>query len=136
MAKSATATNNFDTELVQSLVGRIEECFTRLDSERGTYMLACKGIRSDMKDIYTEAKARGVPKKELRVFVEARQKLEAARRGLDELEADVRETVEMIAQAFGDSQDLPLFANVLERHARENGSDTATQPAAENQSAA
>jgi len=127
MAKPAKQSNTYDPDLVKSLVGRIEGHFSDLDTERGKYMNACRSIRDDIAGIYEEAKARGVPKKELRAFVSSRQKLEAARRVLEELEQEQRATVEMLAEAFGDAKDLPLFANVVKKA----GSGTTEKPAAE-----
>jgi hypothetical protein len=124
MAKAADASNTFDPALIQNLVGKIEGYFSDLDSERGTYMQRCRGIRESISAVYDEAKARGVPKKELRVFVNGRQALEKARRVLADLEAEQRETVEMLAEAFGDAADLPLFANKIKRTA--DGAATAS----------
>jgi len=115
MARQANETNNYSGEVVQSLVSRIEEIFDDLDSERGRYMQACGVLRKRIGDAYDEAKARGIPKKELKTFVTARLTMAKARRLLDDLEDDQRETVELLAEAFGDSADLPLFKARLER---------------------
>src|SRR5215510_10349190 len=108
MAKPASANGNgYDSQVVQNLVNKIEDYFVDLESERGTYMQKCRGIRESIAAVYEEADARGVPKKELRVMVKARGKLKSARQMLDDLESDQRETVEMLAEAFGDAADLP-----------------------------
>src|SRR5258708_6089052 len=65
MAKAADTSNQFDTAVVQNLVGKIEDFFVDLDSERGTYMQRCRNIRESISAVYDEAKARGIPKKEL-----------------------------------------------------------------------
>ena len=114
MAKDASETNNYSAEIVQDLVSRIEGTFEDLDSARGRYMQECGVLRKRIAGIYDEAKARGVPKKELRTFVSARMTMAKARKLLDELEDDQRETVELLAEAFGDSADLPLFRAKLD----------------------
>jgi hypothetical protein len=115
MAKPASSKNTFDSAIVRSLVGKIDGYLDDLASEHGSYMQACRGIRESIAGVYDEAKARGVPKKELRAFVSARIKLRKARAVLDNLEADQRETVEMLAEAFGDAADLPLFESRIKR---------------------
>lgn len=115
MAKPANTPNTYDPDVVKNLVSRIEGYHTDLASERGAYMNRCRSIREDIDGVLEEAKARGVPKKELRTLVRARQKLEAARRVIDELEPEQRTTVEMLAEAFGDAQDLPLFKSAIDK---------------------
>lgn len=124
MARDATdLPNTFSTEVVQNLVYKIEGYFADLDHERGVYMKRCRDIRDRIVATYDEAKARGIPHKELRKFVTARMKLEAARKVLADLEADQRETVQMLAEAFGDAADLPLFEH------RMSMAQAAAQPA-------
>lgn len=111
-AKEAAATNEYDPKVIQNLVGKIDQHFADLASEQGSYMQRCRTIRESIAATYDEGKARGVPKKELRAFVSGRQKLAKARAVLDDLEPDQRQTVEMLAKAYGDAADLPLFAYV------------------------
>jgi hypothetical protein len=118
MAKPAEATTNgFEAAVVQDLTNKIENCFDDLESERGSYMRRCRSIRERIRNIYDEGKARGVPKDEFRAFVKGRQALAKARKILEDLEQDQRETVELLAEAFGDAADLPLFASKIERTA-------------------
>ncbi len=117
MAKPAEATNTFESAVVKSLTGKIDGYHADLESERGSYMRKCRGIRESITAAYDEAKARGIPKKEFRAFITGRQKLEKARKVLADLEPEQRETVEMLAEAFGDAADLPLFASKINRTA-------------------
>jgi hypothetical protein len=117
MAQPASATNTFDPTIVKPIVDKIEGFLADLDSERGSYMQRCRSIRDSMSSAYEEGKARGIPKKELRALVRTREKLRAARRVLDDLEPEQRQTVEMLAEAFGDAADLPLFAETINRAA-------------------
>ena len=68
MAKPADQKNTFDASVVKSLVGRIDGYFDDLESERGSYMRRCRSIRESIGAVYDEAKARGIPKKELRAL--------------------------------------------------------------------
>jgi hypothetical protein len=112
--------NGFKPEVVQNLVRKIEGYFSDLDHERGVYMKRCRDIRDRVSAVYDEAVGHDIPKKELRKFVTARIKLEAARKVLADLEDDQRETVQMLAEAFGDAADLPLFEHRMQA-ARDNG---------------
>lgn len=120
MAKAADTRNTFDPVLVQSLVNRTEGLFADLDSERGVYMKKCRDIRESIAAVYAEADARGIPKKEFRVYVKARMSLDKTRKILEDLESDQRDTVELLADAFGDAADLPLFEHRINQ-AKPNG---------------
>ena len=52
--------------------------------------------------------------------------MEKARNILADLEADQLETVELLAEAFGDAADLPLFASKIKRTAATRNGDGAT----------
>jgi hypothetical protein len=130
MAKAADAqTNSFDPAIVQSLTNKVDGCFTELESERGTYMRRCRSIRERIRGIYDEAAARGLPKDEFRTFIKGRQALAKAQRLLEDLETEQRETVEMLAEAFGDAKTLPLFASKIERVQQQRGDGAAAHHA-------
>lgn len=112
------ATNGFDPDVLNSIVGRIEQVFVELDSLRGTYMQDCKSFREDIANLYDEAKARGVPPKSLKKAVKARElnrKIEALREDLDLVD---RETYDQIRHALGDLADTPLGDAALNKAAR------------------
>ncbi|UYO50305.1 DUF2312 domain-containing protein [Rhodopseudomonas palustris] len=113
MAKDAKASNEYDPELVKQLVGKIEGYHADLRSEHGSYMQACQSIRQDIGNVYEEAKARGIPKKHLKLMVQTRQKIAAARSAIEDLEHDEQMSVLMLAEAFGDAKDLPLFQSAI-----------------------
>lgn len=124
-AKAESGGNGYDPGVVQNIVGRIEDCFDEIESERGKFMKKCRDIRESISNLYDEADARGIPKKELRVMVKARGKLKSARDLIEELEQDQRETVELLAEAFGDAADLPLFKSKIERTGAQQGDGAA-----------
>lgn len=108
MAKAANTTNDFEPEVVQELLGKIDGYHADLASERGTFMKTCRSIRESISNVYTEAKARGVPEKELRSLVKIRLNEAKNRKIYEELEADQQLTLSMLATAEG-VKDLPLW---------------------------
>jgi Arc/MetJ-type ribon-helix-helix transcriptional regulator len=111
----AAATNGFDREKLQDIVGRIEQCFADLLSERGAYMNRCRGIREGITAAYDDAKAQGIPKKELRALVKTRELERKIAAQFAELEADEQQNYQMIQEALGDFADSPLGAAAVER---------------------
>ncbi|SCB52283.1 hypothetical protein GA0061099_103022 [Bradyrhizobium yuanmingense] len=58
MAKSAAETNDFDPQLVQDILSKIDGYHADLASERGSSMARCRNIRESISNVYKEAKAR------------------------------------------------------------------------------
>jgi uncharacterized protein (UPF0335 family) len=108
MAKAATATNGFDQEQVIRVLNKIDGFKDDLLSERGGYMQTCRGIRESIAAVYDEAKALGIPKKELRTLVKIRENEQKNQKLFDELEADQQATLQMLAAAE-QVKDLPLW---------------------------
>lgn len=108
MAKAANTTNDFEPGVVQELLGKIDGYHADLASERGTFMKTCRSIRESISNVYTEAKARGIPEKELRSLVKIRLNEAKNRKIYEELEADQQLTLSMLATAEG-VKDLPLW---------------------------
>jgi uncharacterized protein (UPF0335 family) len=71
-------------------------------------MAACRNIRDSIRGVYEDAKAQGIPTKELRSLVKIRKNEAKNRRIYEELEADQREILSMLATAEG-VKDLPLW---------------------------
>lgn len=110
-AKEPEAGNGYDPEDVREAMAGLDDCQTKLLSERGRYMQACATIRAGMATVYDEAKEKGIPKKALRTLFNARLKVAAARALIDDLEADEKSDAEVLADALGDDPDaMPLFA--------------------------
>jgi uncharacterized protein (UPF0335 family) len=108
MAKAANTSNDFEPEVVQELLGKIDGYHADLASERGTFMKTCRSIRESISNVYTEAKARGIPEKELRSLVRIRLNEAKNRKIYEELEADQQHVLSMLATAEG-VKDLPLW---------------------------
>lgn len=113
MAQAATPTNGFNQEQLKSYLDRIANLQEEISSTMGTAMRECKTLRDDIKDIYTEAKDKGIPQKAL--------KAEAKLRALDRAKANViagldqedEESLEQIQEALGDFASSPLGEAVL-----------------------
>jgi uncharacterized protein (UPF0335 family) len=93
---------------------RIENLLAALESERGKYMAACKPIREDIADIYTEAKDQGVAKKALAGLVKYRE-LEKRQQAIgDGLDIADQSDYESLVAALGDFGKTELGKAVLE----------------------
>lgn len=114
MAKPANATNDFNPTVVNNLLGKIDGFDADLLSERGSYMSRCRNIRENIKAVYDEAKAQGVPTKELRTLVKIRKGEHRNRELFGELEADQQHVLAMLA-ATEKVADLPLWRSAKDR---------------------
>lgn len=108
MAKPANQTNDYDPQIVNALLGKIDGYDRDLMSERGSYMSTCRGIRENIKAVYDEAKAQGIPTKELRTLVKIRHNERKNIELFSELESDQQDNLARLA-ATEKVKDLPLW---------------------------
>lgn len=108
MAKPASASNQFDPDIVRPILAKIDGFYADLGKERGSYMSTCRGIRENIKAVYDEAKTQGIPTKELRTLIKIRENEQKNQKLYEELEADQQQTLAMIA-ATEKVMDLPLW---------------------------
>jgi len=129
MAKPATASNQYDPDVVNNLLGKIDGFDADLDSEKGSYMKRCRDLRERIAAVYEEAKAAGVPQKELRTLVKIRKHEKASKKLFLELEHDQQENLKMIA-ATEKVKDLPLWRSAEERgtHVDDDGATVHPKP--------
>lgn len=95
--------------LVIEFVGRIENLHADLEKEKSAYMLACKALHQDIKEVLEEAQSKGLPKKPLKAIVKQRaleKKVAACRDDLDDI--DHLSAFDIMKAALGDLADLPL----------------------------
>ena len=95
--------------LVIEFVGRIENLQADLEKEKSAYMLACKALREDIKEVLDEAQQKGLPKRPLRAIVKQRaleKKVAACRDDLEDI--DHLSAFDIMKSALGDLADLPL----------------------------
>jgi len=120
MAKRATAadavrSNGYDSQQLKGFIEKIEGYFAEIESAKAVYMKRSRDIRESISIVYEEAKALGIPKKELKAFVDARKLEEKKARILERFE-DTSE-LEAMAEALGDFATLPLGMAALKRQA-------------------
>ena len=104
----AATHNGYDPAKVGKFVGDIEKIMAQMESEKGSYMARMKGFREDISAIYDEAKDAGLPKKEMKAVVKARElerKVEKLRDGLTD---DQQDAFDLLRHALGDLADTPL----------------------------
>lgn len=100
--------NGFDPEVLQEIVGRLDELDEMLASERGKFMKRCRDIADERKGVMVEAKARGIPLKPLKIELKARKLAHKIEELRSEMEAEDAEQATLIREALGDYADLPL----------------------------
>lgn len=110
MAKRAKeAGNGYDPALMRDLMGQLDDVHAEYLSAQGGWMAQAKGIRAKNAPIYDEAKEKGVDPKVLRKLWNARLKIQAGKKVINDLERDDRQAAEMMADALGDQDTAPLF---------------------------
>jgi uncharacterized protein (UPF0335 family) len=117
--------NGYDPAVVKGFVGRIEECNQEKMREHMAYMGKCKEINEDISDILDEAKAKGIPKRALRLNVKRRQlesKIDDIR---EDLEDDEQDDYDLLMHALGDLADTDLGKSALARRAERAKTETA-----------
>lgn len=113
--------NGFDPAKVAKHVAAIEAGQRDLDSERGTYMSRCRTIRDEIKDRYDEAKADGIPKKELKKVIKARDLTRKMDELREDLEPDEQDNYDNLRHALGDLADTPLGSAALKGNGKGDG---------------
>lgn len=106
--------NGYDKDVTRQYVGRIDGLKSLIASYTGEHMQRCRKVRDDINGVFEEAKDAGLPKRELKAVIKAREleaKAKAARENLDDM--DRIETFDQIRLALGDLSELPLGAEPL-----------------------
>lgn len=115
MTEGSNGAEGFDQEKVKGIVSQIEGHLGDLLSERGAYMNRCRGIREAITSVYDDAKAMGIPKKELRAIIRTRELERKIEQTREDLEADERETFEQLSEALGDFANTALGQAAVRR---------------------
>jgi len=97
---------------------RVENLYDELASEKGEYMNRARQIRESIARVLVEAKDAGIPKKEFKTVIKARQLENRLEHLRDDLEPDEVETYDAIRLALGDLSDLPLGQAALAKAER------------------
>jgi uncharacterized protein (UPF0335 family) len=101
-------TNGYDEARVKAFVAEIEDEFDKLESEKGSYMVAAKAIRARIKDVYQTANSMGIDKAALKAVINRRLLERKIAMGRDDLEVDSRDKYDLIRDALGDYASTPL----------------------------
>jgi hypothetical protein len=110
---STAQSNAIEPVVAKRWVGEIESKFDELDSERGSYMSRCKGIREQIKELKQAAENAGVPRRGLNHLLKRRTLAGKLKAHEDDAEPEVVETADMIDDALGGEKGmagLPLGA--------------------------
>jgi|SRR4029077_2086027 len=110
-------TSGISSKIVRPLVERIEACFTERNNSLKAHNSRCAQIKSKVELLYEEARQKGVPVKGLKNYIASRQRLRALRQTIEALPPDQQQVVQLIAEANGDLNDLPLFKFAID-HAK------------------
>ena len=114
--KTPGGNGGFNDEAAREAMEALDAAHARLLSLRGEYMRDCRVVRDEIADIFTEAKDKGVPKKELKAVHKARAMLAKAKEIIADLENDERTIANHIADALGEDEvTAPLFAHAVKR---------------------
>lgn len=106
--------NGFDPAIAKGFVDRIENLHSDLAAEKGEFMQKCKVIHADIKEVLTEAKNAGIPKKPLKSLVKQR-KLERDIEDIrTDLEGDDQDSFDQLCLALGKFAETGLGAAALD----------------------
>lgn len=112
MAREVSS-NSFKTEELKSYISRIENIDTEIASETGTFMASVKSLKEDKKEIFAEAKDKGLPIRALKAELKLRALDRDKAKVVAGLEEDDRENLELIQEKLGDLASTPLGAAAM-----------------------
>lgn len=102
-----------DADKVQNVLDRVANLNDQIETEKSTYMTACKAIRSDIKGVYRDAKNDGLPVKALKNIVKDRVAEKAAERRRTDLDTPDLESYDQIVLMLGALAGTPLGDTAL-----------------------
>jgi uncharacterized protein (UPF0335 family) len=102
--------NGFDPIIAGNFVARIENLYSDIATEKSEFMTRCKSIHGDIKEVLTEAKNAGIPKKALRNVVKQRALLNKVEDIRNDLEGDDQDSFDQLVIALGKFAETGLGA--------------------------
>lgn len=114
---SAFRGNGFDPSIAHSFVSRVENLHGDLATEKSEFMTRCKVIHSDIKEVLTEAKNAGIPKKALKNVIKHRALLNKVEDVRNDLEGEDQDNFDQLLNALGNFAGTDLGAAAVERAA-------------------
>lgn len=113
MAKQAKETDvEVTPRIVNSIIKRVTECHSDLETARGQYMNKARRIRDTMATVYESGAAEGIPQKVMKLQVRIEQTLEKLKGLYTEMEAEQQIMARKVMKARGDKVQLALFADM------------------------
>jgi uncharacterized protein (UPF0335 family) len=109
--------NGFDPDIAKGFVDRIENLHGDLASEKGEFMARCKVIQADIKEVLTEAKNAGIPKKPLKSLVKQRKLERDIENIRTDLEGDDQDSFDQLVMALGKFAETELGAAAVQQAA-------------------
>lgn len=106
--------NGYDPQIAGNFIQRAENLYGDLARLKGEFMAQCRVIHGDVKEVLTEAKNAGIPKKAMRSALKQR-KLERDIEDIrTELEGDDQDSFDQLMIALGKFGDTPLGAAAMD----------------------
>jgi hypothetical protein len=102
---SPATPNTFEPQKVEEVVKRIENLAGELDSQKSEYMLGCRDIRSDIKNVYDEALEAGIAKSVLKAKIKERMLRKKVANCRSTLEAEQIDMFDQVSSALKDIYD-------------------------------
>ena len=110
MAKSAkTVEIEITKRDAEAFVTGILAHFENIDSARGTYMQAARSEREGMQAIYEGMAEKGIPQKVAKIEIQIVRTIEKLKGLYSDLEAEDQKTLDKLARAQGDAEQMSLF---------------------------
>jgi len=107
--------NEFDPQMLNGYLGRIDDADDDLLSLKGAHMAACKAPRARIKNVMAEAKEAGLNMTAFREIVGAHRAQRKIEEKIAALEADDAADYQAMVDALGAFGDTPLGAAALKR---------------------
>ena len=123
--KAREGTNGIDPEVMKSAFADLDSIEEELASEKGAYMQRCQQIRARRALVFDEADAKGATKTELKALFKAHRRIASARKVIADLEKDQRDRANMMADALGNDDLMPLFVAASRRRRRPPAAEAA-----------
>jgi hypothetical protein len=115
----ANPTNEISAAQVEPFMRKIESFLRDLESERGSYMRRCQGLRSAIEETLDDAKTAGLPKAVMKAAIKTLELQRRINKLRAKLEEDAALEHDMIIAAVEGMEDLPLGIAAVEREKRE-----------------
>lgn len=109
--------NGFDPQIAGPFVDRVENLNADIGKLKSAFLLDCKALHADIKEVMTEAKNAGIPKKALRNVVKKRKLERDIEEIREDLDGEDQDSYDQLVIALDKYADTPLGAAAMEQAA-------------------